>query len=225
MKSFVEKFKHKTKLVQFAQIGISENKQLRCLLSSLNNQSLEVEWQSSHMDLIMNGHASHIIAIDYRYIWRTVLFVPLHYSKQMCYRQVITILEQNIPLSLNDILFDYHICELPEQQAQRIAIFALRKQYAQPFLNNKNKVIIDCELHCFARGIHYLSQSHLSEFSDHFYKFKQIYFQFKQDDLLIQTTKPHSNILSAEQFQFDQQIQEPELYLCALGASLWNGKA
>ncbi|MDH2999042.1 hypothetical protein A1D22_04090 [Pasteurellaceae bacterium LFhippo2] len=223
MKSFVENFIEKPKNTQTGQIGISENKQLRYIAFPIHNDYLpKMKWQNVSEPLVKDQYSQIVISTNYQYIWRKIVFVPLNYNQQMCYRQVIMTIEQNIPLSLNELFFDFHITAV--ETLQRISIFALRKQYVEPYLSYYPNSIIDCELHCFARGINYLNQQNSIECPSAFYKFKDIYFQFKYDELLIQQQKPPSDILSVQRFNLDSQIPDPELYICALGASLWNGK-
>lgn len=205
-------------------IGLSENSEYRCFVWSQNTK-IEYYFQPKTTDFSLPPQAGRspqkitlIRPLPHRYIWRKVLFFPMNYDEQIIYRQIIHILQEELPLSLTEIYFDYKIEKQQDKQHQRLALFAVRKEYARKLLTHY-RTILDSELHCYWRGFQYFT----TETENKFYQVEA--FAFKSTLTGIDIIKPQQdkNFIHIDQLNLPEEILDKNLYLAALGASLWNG--
>lgn len=237
----------KNKRLKNKQIGISENRQYRCLVGQLE-QIPRVIWQDiqepfeiglqqmlTRKGCFSNSEAEEVSkftqpfmdntkpkftlirAVSHHYIWRKRVLLPLVDSEQLIYKQVIQILEQELPLPIEQVYFDFKIKQQMEKQLTQITLFALRKAFADPLLS-EYPTILDNETHCYWRGFHYL----FPKLENHFLKIDSLNFQFNSNGL---TLSEEDNGIDITTLDFPEKILSPHLYLSALGASLWNGTA
>lgn len=210
------------------QVGLSENEHYYCLVYQ-QNSVFETIWQPKSLTLEaflaeqavkFSEKFTIIRPIPQQFIWLKYLLFPQSLSTAMLYRQLIQILQQELPVPLQDIYFDYHVSMLNES-TQRVALYALKRSYADTHMTSRN-TILDCELHCFVRGFHTFS-TELEPFNTTFVMNNQAY-QFCENALNISNEIPEQ-ACTTEQLTLPEDIRCPHLYLTALGASLWNGKA
>lgn len=210
-----------TKKVRF---GLSENERFFCLIK-LHEKEIVVEWLTKPCNICDTSITSETVIVrpvPFHYIWRKYLFFPLEYSEQTVYRRIIRILRQELPLPLEDVYFDYVVQPLIEEGVLRVIVHVLRKSYADPLSMNKNTVL-DCEIYCFARGFEYLRTDKKTEASFDTYTVKGKSFRFTLSALEINGGENIREDFSC--LNLPQNVLDPYLYVTALGACLWNGKA
>ncbi|QIM63577.1 hypothetical protein A1D29_09900 [Pasteurellaceae bacterium Orientalotternb1] len=235
----------KNKRLKNNQFGISENHQYRCLVGQFEQmpqviwQNIKEPFEIGVQQLLAGSECfpsseseevskftrkfvnktkqkfTLIRAISHHYIWRKRVLLPLVDNKQLIYKQVIQILEQELPLPIEQVYFDFKIKQQTEKQLTQITLFALRKAFADPLLS-ECPTILDNELHCYWRGFHYL----FPKLENHFLKIDSLNFQFNSNGL---TISEEDNGIDITTLDFPEKILSPYLYLSALGASLWNG--
>ncbi len=242
-----------TKL-QSNKLGLSQNEKFFCMVS-IENQAICTKWyeKESHTLLdILNREKSEICiiqSISDRFIWRKYLFFPSHYDRAMIYRQIIEVLKQELPVSIEEIYFDYQIALEQSDNVYRVIIYALIKNSETDF-NGNRQIILDSEFYCYRRGVDYLVRQQLDsqEVSNRedVYLFKEQLIQFKKTELFqapvekLSQLKDCKRLLTIEKMQnlsqieeekiitvtllSEQEIIDPYLYVTALGACLWNGK-
>ncbi|MGX2950110.1 hypothetical protein ACWIUA_04260 [Ursidibacter sp. B-7004-1] len=142
-----------------------------------------------------------VVPIPNHYIWQKTVYFPTHFNSQEQYKQVIQILKQALPIPVSQIYFDVKSHQEENHNRIKTTIYALRKSYADPLLSKPN-MILDNELFCYLRGVLFLNNSELQTES-----INQIH-----------------NI-DIDKLSFPENTLDKKLYLIALGASLWNGKA
>ena len=103
-------------------------------------------------------------------------------------------------------------------------IYAIKKEYIDSLLLDKCSVHLDCELHCYLRAFHYLLPESQENTPESSYHLDYLSFQFKDDKLIIEPKESLYKYI-INQINFSGDILDTHLYLKALGASLWNGKA
>lgn len=119
-----------------------------------------------------------ITAILPHKIFLKTLILPYDISPKELETQCIITLEENLPLSLNEIWFDFMDRELPKNQAdqsRRIDIFAVIKEIAlQTIATYKpvNVQVLDCALNALLRGFHYFSSPSEEEKYDALYLYR-----------------------------------------------------
>lgn len=196
------------------QIGIAENENCYCLVYFEQERPMII-WQTKPFDIqdllqqaVRNSQDFTIIRpIPYHYIWRKILVLPQDIEGISLHQKILQALQQELPILLTEIYFDTLQSLLPEQNLVKVQIFALKRSYADPLLLTQN-TILDCELHCYQRGLLYENnESNIDQFQLHN---KQ--FEFKNNGLEISSS---SQATSAEQ-------EKHNLYLTALGAALWS---
>lgn len=198
-------------------IGLSEDNERYCLVHFLTGEPTTL-WQEKpysvqdfYQQAVGNVADFTIVRpIPHHYIWRKYVFLPKQRDSALIYRQVIQIIKQELPVPLTDIYFDYTLCPHPESDSLRVVIYALRKTFAEPLIFSPN-TILDCELHCAQRALHFLNP----ETEATSYQLGDLHFQFKTNALEISTTPLHDSPLNHK--------ADP-LYLLALGAALWEGE-
>ncbi|WP_301098970.1 hypothetical protein [Otariodibacter sp.] len=218
------------------QVGISENDHYHCIVyihegsivnfwrdKSKSLASILVDIQNNE-PLLKSKKLTIIRPVSHHYIWRKYVFLPYHYSDAMCYKKIIEILKTELPVSLDDVFFDYYLERNKSTSAIRIIIYALRKEFSKSLLTNK-RTILDCELYCYLRAFHYLSTFPYDMVHKNYYKFRNYIIQFQLDKLLIQENNDALNVLTIEHINNKfKHILDTDIYLLALGACLWNGK-
>lgn len=204
---------------QIIQYGIAHNETNYCCANSSH-----IAWFKEEKQLLayLPHQARIIYALPHQHIWRKIFFLP-HQNKQNLHAKILRLLEQELPLNLTEIYFDYYIQNTP--QNLRVALFALRKNYSiQLALNLSNEVIFDCELHCITRALLHLNQQPLENIEQFYFPYEQGYFSLQPSGMQFDTTLPEqSQLLQLTDSQYSKD--EQQLYLKALGASLWNGLA
>ncbi|QIW16674.1 hypothetical protein A4G20_10220 [Pasteurellaceae bacterium RH1A] len=236
MSIFTQIFSQKPPLVQ---IGLSEDKDQFCLVKQEGGLT-KTQWfekkkvSADKLLQKMEGfkHGSVVVrAIPHQYIWRKYLLLPASQNHNLIYRQVIQQLKQDLPLKLEDIYFDYQITPLKNQGLQ-VIIYALAKGFANQFLTQP-KLHLDCEWHCLQRAYHFLAQEKPKKPFATGYLFKNQILEFKTEQAGLMPLKKEayferfytyqkSGFANEIQIDIMPDITKPELYLTALGASLWN---
>ncbi|AHG87015.1 hypothetical protein V5G99_06110 [Bibersteinia trehalosi] len=204
--------------MQTTQYGIALNENCSCCVTPSLTQWFETQHQLAEFLPIK---CRVIYALPHQHIWRKIFFLP-HLNKQNLHAKIVRLLKQELPLSLEEICFDYYI--QPIAQSLRIALFALRKNYHTqlPLILSKD-VIFDCELHCIARALLYLNQQDSAQIEQFYFPFEQQFFTLQNSGVQFYTTLPEQSQLLTfvnNSYRKDEQM----LYLKALGASLWNGE-
>lgn len=203
------------------QYGLSENQDGYCLVSYFQDQ-IEVEWGKQTNELLKNlePNSRLIYAVPAHMIWRKICFFPKHYDESLIYRKIIQILSQSLPIPLSELYFDYHIQIL--ETRIRVALFALRqKDWTEK--NSDRKAIFDCSYYCSLRAIHYLLNLPLENIEQYSYHIQHKFLQFKSDRLIICDSEIEQSQLLTLNSNEQEGIVSNDLYLQALGASLWNG--
>ena len=211
-------------------MGIGENDQYFCLIYEKEGD-VHTYWQEKpcrYEELLK--HAQKVTknfiavrAVPHRYIWRKYLFFPAYYSEEQTHQQVIRYLKQELPLPIEEVFFDYSSELLDTPQALRVSVYALRKDYSEQQIGD-TPTVLDCELHCMLRGIHYLDNRPAGKLEENSYEMGENWVQFKQDELLIQSQPiPNTNQFSVFGLDYSDEIYDAEVYVSALGAALWNG--
>lgn len=215
-------------------LGLSEDEQYYCLVKNQaekfstfwqkKSERLETDIQRIITKETVNEPFTLVRTIPYQYIWRKTIFISKKFDEIQLHRQVIHILKNDQPLAIELLNFDYQRLPSSNSNLDKIIIYALNKSYAES-LNQFNS-ILDCELHCYIRGIFHLNPE-LDNNSPCF-SFKQKTVQFTESELLFPQTQPKDCIHLNNIMITDINIPSDEakqLYCLALGASLWNGKA
>ncbi|MDG6881972.1 Uncharacterised protein [Phocoenobacter uteri] len=238
----------------YRKVGISHNENYFCAVVK-NNQQYDVQWYNkSQFRLseifnqleLANKKICKIYAINDRFIWRKYLFFPANYSTEMLYRQMITLLKQELPIAIEDIYFDYQILLQPENNLKKVILYALKKD-CQQFENKDKTIILDSEIYCYKRGLTHLFKldENLNE-AENGYVFQDQIIQFKQQEFCQTAIENSEQISDCKRLYFfenlqkipkikecelillpsldEKTIRDPYLYLTALGATLWNGK-
>lgn len=190
---------------QTEQINFEKHSQIDCFLTTTNPNSL-------------------CYALPYQHIWRKVCFFPTTYTPYQCHKRIIQLLRESLPISLSMLNFSYQT-QITEQ-AIRISLFALRKGYSLPF-HSQIQIKLDCELHCLARALHFLHQCPAEPDITYLYSFKDKFFAFENDGIHFYPNIPTDKAyqLLSHEMLAEKGNTQSHLYLTALGASLWNGKA
>ncbi|WP_373819440.1 pilus assembly protein PilM [Glaesserella sp.] len=216
-----------------AQIGISENVHQFCLVY-ITEDKVHSFWQQKPCDynLLLQQAVRFlpkftvIRPIPHTYIWRKTLFFPINYSAQTLYQQIIQYLTQELPVSIEEIYFDYVTERLVDSEIIRVVIHAVRQCHVDSLLAY-SPTILDCELYCFLRGFHYWTAQPLENIRQNVYQISNRLVQFKLDGL--ETTESSLNdsdkLKQLSQLTWGEDINDPLLFIVALGACLWNGTA
>ncbi len=208
-------------------IGVAENDDYYCILYFLNGKE-KVIWQKKERELLtlLKEQIGEISAVNivrpipYHYIWRKYFFMPATPNPTTIYKQILHTLKQELPLAINEIYFDFNHQYLASNQCTRIALYALRKNFAEPLILNK-QTILDCELHCWQRAYHFLlAQQNQAKIIKNYYYLGKV-FEFKKNELFIHS-KVDENTATLAQLNLAENIIDPNLYLLALGAALWK---
>ncbi|MDO4697222.1 MAG: hypothetical protein Q4A60_00855 [Pasteurellaceae bacterium] len=186
------------------QIGIAENSHYRCWVWQENNRQT-IQWQNKQQApdlLIQRGLFSAtfciIRPIPQAFIWQKQATLVLSENETL-YKQILQILHQELPIALADVYFDYHTQIQLEQNLVQVALYAVRKDYANGLLL-PCPTILDCENHCYQRGFAYLLPD-------------------------MPANETGLDVNQIDEDLFPDNTQDKSLYITALGASLWNGKA
>lgn len=215
-------------------LGLSEDEQYYCLVKNQaekfstfwqkKSEGLEMDIQKIIAKEIVNEPFTLVRTIPYQYIWRKTIFISKKLDEIQLHQQVIQILKNEQPLAIELLNFDYQRLPSSNTNLDKITIYALNKNYAES-LNQFNN-ILDCELHCYIRGIFHLNPQLDNNFPC--FSFKQKIVQFTESELLFPQIEPKDCTHLANIMITDINIPSDEakqLYCLALGASLWNGKA
>ena len=209
------------------KVGIAENNEYCCLVHFQDGQE-HVIWQKKPIDLevLIKQHfqssvLSHLIRpIPYQYIWRKHYVTANTHSQTTQHKQVLQMIKQELPIPLEEMYFDFTTTEIPNQSVKRVSIYALRKAFADPLIINK-QTVLDCELHCWQRGIHSLLNNEQQTPKMFNYVYQNKAFTFKENELIFCPEIPEDAI-SLENLCLPSEVIHPEIYVLALGAALWH---
>ncbi len=209
-------------------VGVSENQTYRCFSFEYRHQR-KIYWQkiaennqfSLPQAVEFPKNSIFIRSVPFQYIWRKYLFLPISYDHAMIYRQLLQVLRQELPISLEELYFDYQIFPLADERLIRVIVYALRKNYADSLLIQSD-TILDCQLYCFVRGFNYLSTLELPQ-EDRIYALEDKTFKLTTKGIEFNTDLTQANC-DLSKLELPNSIKDPFLYLSALGASLWNGR-
>lgn len=132
-----------------------------------------------------------ITAILPHKIFLKTLILPHDISPKELETQCIIALEENLPLSLNDIWFDFMDRELPKNQAnqsRRIDIFAVIKETALQTVAPYKPInihVLDCALNALLRGFHYFTLPSQED------KYDVLYLYRDDDFTIVFVNQPH----------------------------------
>lgn len=208
------------------QIGVSEDDFHYCIAYLEANELIVNFYPKStalteilaSLPLTWKAQRQIIRPVPHHYIWRKYLIQPQVNEPDAIFRQVIQTLKQELPIGLDEVYFDYQATPVKAQNMTQIVLYALRKRFAEPLLLNID-TILDCELHCWQRGIHYFLKA--APQSGQTYAFKEKFFSFKLNELAI-TTEPNGSYFSIEDLNLPENLLSTELYILAVGAMLWQ---
>lgn len=224
---------HASQLFNFKKkhhlVGVSENNVSRCLLWHQEQQPVCI-WQAQQdniMEVISQFPFSYrnlqfVQSIPHTYIWRKVLYFPMMESN-LLYKHIIDSFKHELPTQLTETYFDYSVEPHLEQNRIKVSLFALRRNYADSLKMPQN-TIIDCQLHCYLRGFDYLLPDIQRPIIQNCYEMTTFTFQYQQDELQINPESPNMPKYHINELCLPKDVLDKELYLSALGASLWSGK-
>lgn len=214
----------------YKQIGISENATLRCI-AWIQDEQPQVFWQKKEDDLFefVEQHIgpkkqiSAVLPIPPQYIWRKVCYLPFIEQNHLLYKQIIDILKKELPIDLDRTYFDYKVERQAEYNRVVVSLFVLRREYADTLFTPYN-TIMDCQLNCYMRGFKQLNPAITNELKENSYQVEDLSFQFEQGNLELNPEKLREPVYKITDLAFPEEVLDRSLYLCAIGASLWNGK-
>lgn len=177
----------------------------------------------AHADYVSTNYRI-IRPLPYQAVWRKAIYLPLNCTPEQLDQKALEAIRENVPVPLSDIFFDYQIEKLPEKNAYKVALYALRRDYGNPLALDE-ETVLDCELNCFFRGYHYLNPSASQDFEQNRYYCKGVEFYITEDGFQI-TPKdtPDANHFTAEDISYPDHyvLKEKEAIVIAVGASLWD---
>lgn len=172
----------------------------------------------SALPISLTAKKQIIRPVPYHYIWRKYLLQPQTHDQEAIFRQAVQTLKQELPIAIEEVYFDYQAAQISSQNMTQIILYALRKRFAEPLLLNIDTVL-DCELHCWQRGVHYFLKE--APQNGQVYAFKEKFFAFKLNELAI-TLDTNEPYLRLQDLNLPDNILSPELYILAVGAMLWQ---
>lgn len=205
--------------------GLSYHNDIFIVTTNLHNEWLTFNNATTLNEWIADTRPSHLCyAVSHSHIWRKICFFSKSYNQTQLHTRIIQTLRASLPIPLTQIHFNYILT--PHQQAWRAALFALKKDYPLPFQMTPMP-ILDCELHCIARALHYLHQIPMESETHYLYQADQLSFSFENDGVVFHSQIPssHHQRLSTDLLMQMDFPTDHIAYLSSLGASLWNGKA
>lgn len=193
--------------------------------------SIHVEWlekPKTNEELIAHANyvsPNHIVIrpLPYQAIWRKTIYLPLNYTPEQLEQKAVETIRENVPVALSDIFFDYQLEKLEEKNAYKVALYALRRDYGNPLALDE-ETILDCELHCFFRGYHYLHPTASQEFENNLYYCKGVEFRITEEGFQITPKEaPDASHFTAEDITYPDHydLKDKEAIVIAVGASLW----
>lgn len=204
-------------------VGYSEDEQQRCLVW-FDNEKMHTIWQkkeerieSALTEVLNNKNKIQLIRVlEFPYVLQ-IHQVLMQMSTEQTYNNVIKIIQKQIPLPIDEVLFDFIAEPIEDNDYQQLFIFVVRKEVIDNLQLPKN-IILDHEILCFIRGYNFLARKRL-EFHN-CYEFKNRILKFNNSNSL-NTTQNKEIMLTLEQLNL-QDIKDPNLFVCAVGAALWN---
>lgn len=215
--------------------GLSEDEQHYCLVKREGGQ-IKVAWQEKPCELGIfisqrdvgyerNQPKIRIVRpVPYHYIWRKMFLLPSSLTDIQCHQKIIQILNNEQPLPLEKLYFDYQTEQIDSQDFTKLTLFALNKDYAKK-LEVFPSTVLDCELYCYMRAIAYLKKLPKSQSFPPFI-FKQQRVEWRENGFTFSQPKQQNDI-NLDDIELEIEIEsmsKRHLYFLALGASLWNGK-
>ncbi|MDD0825052.1 competence protein ComA [Mannheimia sp. AT1] len=248
----MKRFKKQALEAEKIILGLSEDSLTYCLVKR-KSEEFTVFWQKKPYDLeqliyqaiaedlalenisLLTQKAKQDIwhkltlirSVSYEYIWRKTVFLPIALDKVQLHQKIIHIVKNEQPLDIELLNIDYQKSPSTNSSLAKVSIYALRKSYADKLC--QYPCILDCELYCYLRAIiHFknLIPQSIKEFP-HFY-FKNKVIQFTDTEIHISQDSSESVVYLQDIPTSDPSINsesKKQLYLLALGATLWNGKA
>lgn len=198
--------------------GLSENTTHYCLVHIENGEPIAL-FQSKPYDInaLWPAQAQLIVAQPAHTIWRKTIFLPDTLPKYAVHQQIIQLLQQSLPIPIENLQFDYQI--QPLDQALKVSVFALRKQEIVP--PPDFSPIIDCQRHCISRALLFLHHIPFEDYDKYSYRIDEHYLYLEHNEWRISHT-PLEHLSCLENPNRDPAIPDPVCYLHALGAALWE---
>lgn len=217
---------------QPVQYGLSENDELYCLVKNAQGE-LSTFWYHKSQGTLTDFLAQPgqyfprftlIRPVAYPNIWRKYTVIP-NGDEQAVYRHVIQILTDELPVPVSELYFDYQTELDPSQNKLELAIFAMVKKVSAAMLINQN-TYLDCEIYCYLRGVSHLLNTPKKHLNQHIYTVKDQMIEVKKSGVVVSPKLPDSTkpTIDLDNIEFDTSVLNRELFIVALGASLWNGK-
>ncbi|MCK3654708.1 hypothetical protein A4G19_02680 [Pasteurellaceae bacterium Macca] len=213
------------------QIGCSENERYICLVYTQHQQQ-HYHFLAKPCDEMAFLHDQFtqfrlVRAVPHHYIYRQVTFFPPHYTATQIYRQLIRQLQQELPLPLEAVYFDYHHSR--HKEGQRLALLAIRQDYAHALCLKHRPTVLDCELHCLLRGYEQavdFQEDFATALHHRCFQFGEQFLQFSLNGItLSKTPQADCQCWDLSRCQLPDALTDATLFLIALGASQWNGTA
>ncbi len=242
---------HHFELVWFNQDKVENNSPHFCRVDinapNTINSTL-FEQISNQMEIQRPLEIKWVTAILPHQVWFKSLLLQHHLNESECDHQCRYTLENELPIPLDDLWFDY--ITQPLKQGLRLDIFAVRKIVAQSLLIQflpLNIKVLDTVVSCLYRAFCYTLQTTPSNHSLLIYQDEQntILFRQTQQEWQIISHPSQANLIElyqlfaqryqqktddiwlysqAENIQFHAKYQRitSDIPLIALGASLWQ---
>lgn len=195
---------------------------------------------------IENVKFRFISALSPHHIWYKSLLLPQQLNATECDQQCRFILEQELPVPLNELWFDYRTDNL--KQGFKLELFAVKKDLAKDYLNQFFPLTInalDSITHSILRATEYLTQTTLSKDCVVIYQDSQLQMAIQpqpHQNLVLQQTSEnltallqqfcqHHHIEPKKIFVYSKNYQMPihqaeylttDLPFIALGNALWQ---
>lgn len=200
------------------QYGLSENNDHYCLVHIENGEpSVRFQPKPFEIKALLPTKTQLVVAQPAHTIWRKTVFLPDNLPTHTVHQQIIQLLQQSLPIPLENLQFDYHI--QPLDQALKITVFALRKQEVIPA--SDVCPMIDCQWHCISRALLFLHHIPFEHYAEYSYHIDEHYLYLEHDEWRISKTAPE-HLPCLENPTSDTEILDLTLYLNALGAALWE---
>ncbi|MDH2926528.1 pilus assembly protein PilM [Lonepinella koalarum] len=238
-------------LVWFAQDKMTENTPHFCRVNIDTPNSIQatlVEHMSNHINIQRPLEIKWVTAMLPHKVWSKSIILPHHLNENECDHQCRYILENELPIALDELWFDY--MTTPLKQGLRLDIFAVRKAVGQTRLIQflpLNIKTLDTAVHCLYRAFGYLFKTTPSSNDLFIYQDQQSTILFRQtpQEWQILSSPNQTNLTELYQqfvqryeqnidnillycetnnIQFHQPYQQvtSDIPLIPLGAALWQ---
>lgn len=208
---------------QITYWGLSENDDFYCLVRSphcggnidpiIQPKSVEVaEW----LDEMRDENRHNIMrCVPFDYVWRNYFTLPCRSHAEM-HREIVEIIKRELPIPIDDVIFDYSYQNSYDNRHYHVAVYAIRKNLADE-LQCLPSMTLGCQFFAMFRAYRYFIPGSCWH--------ERVICQNRQMTLTLNglITEP---IPEGETYPFNVPYPEvdPQLYLSALGSSLWTSK-